>query len=649
MNDKEQTILELGRDPRLAHAMLFRHRHHDETPDFHYDIIRLWHSMLQSVEFMAFRGAGKTTLAEEAVCVQALLRQFHNGIILGPSYERACERLAAIKHELETNAFIEELFGHQVGPTWNEGKVVMANGVVIQAFGRGMSLRGAKHFDRRPDCCFADDLEEEEDVKDPDARLRMLRWFMKVVIPGLAPGYRIRIAATPLHPESLAMVLSKEKGWVCRKYPIWSGPPEDRKPLWEARFPLREIVKIEQSFRSVGLMTEFKQEYECEAENEAEKTFTKEMFTIEPVVRTWHAVYGFYDPARSVKATSATTGWCYFSWIGHRLIVWDAGADFWKPDEINDHIFVKDAEYSPVEIGVEKDGLEEFLMQPLRAEMVKRGRIIPLAPMKAPPGKIQFIKSLQPFFKAREVVFTKHFPTVEEQFLGFPTGRIDAPNALAYALRMRPGAPVYDGFTVTNIAQDLDQAPRLPLYLAVNATQQWTAGALVQSIDGGLHVLADYVREGDPGQNLVHVVASAGLDARRAYNTLCGPQHFTGHDRVGLRAAAARVPVKIAAGVSHLDGQTEISRLLRLTVRGLPAFKVSTNARWTLNAMSGGYCREVLPSGQPSEFARQGPYRVLMEAVESFAGMLHIGLEQDDKDRRYATNEAGRRYLTARG
>jgi hypothetical protein len=281
--------------------------------------------------------------------------------------------------------------------------------------------------------------------------------------------------------------------------------------------------------------------------------------------------------------------------------------------------------------------------------MLKRQRFIPIVPYKAPEGKLVFIKGLQPFFKAHEVIFTSAMPALQEQLLGFPTGRIDVPNALAYALRMRPGAPVYDGFSVTNIVEGLDAHPRLPLWLALNATQQWTAAALVQSVDGGLNVLADYVREGDPSSNLLHVVAAAGLDAKRSYRALAGPQHFTGHDRVGLRGAAVRVPLELQRGGAYLDGQAEIARLLRMQLRGMPAVKIASTARNTLNALAGGYCRDILPSGLSAEFAKQNAYRVLIEGIESFAALLRVGVGEVDEDRNYATTADGRRYLSARG
>jgi hypothetical protein len=213
---------------------------------------------------------------------------------------------------------------------------------------------------------------------------------------------------------------------------------------------------------------------------------------------------------------------------------------------------------------------------------------------------------------------------------------------------MRPGAPVYDGFDATMIAETLAAVPRRPLWLALNATKAWTTGVLCQSVEGCLHILADFVVEGDPATVLHQVIADASLEAGRELRAVAGPSHHTGHDTVGLLPAARRVPVAVKRAAPGAAGQAEISRLMRQQVKGSPALRVAQAARWTLNAFAGGYCRDVLPSGGASEFTKPGPYRVLMEGLEAFAGMLRAATEVDE-ERHYAVSSDGRRFLTARG
>lgn len=647
--DRDQLIERLARNPHLAHAVLFHHRHPNKTPTFHTDVVNLWYSPAPWVIVEAFRGSAKSTLAEEAITIMACLRMYRNGLVLGETFDRAVERLKAIKHEFEENAAITELFGDQVGSTWTESKIVLTNGIALQAVGRGQSLRGVKHLDARPDLAFFDDIENEESVATPEAREKTMRWVMSVVLPALDPKHRIRMCGTPLDPEAVLVQLSRDKAWVHRKFPIKHKDAEDTwQPTWPDRFPLDKINELEASYKRLGLANQYAQEFMCVAEDPTTKQFTADMFKVRPRVHDWQATYAMYDPARTVKSSSATTGVVVFSWIGNRLIVWDAYGNRWKPDEIIGDMFRVDDEFRPITIGVERDGLEEFILQPLRQEQVRRGYAIPIRAMKAPKGKIDFIKSLQPFFKAGEVEFAKDLPDLRAQLLSFPTGDIDVPNALAYAMLLRPGQPIYDGFTTANVAEEILRLPRAPVFLAVNGTQMFTTAALIQTQDGVFNVLWDAVREGDPGATLQGILADAGIEAGQRPRLYAPPEHFGNYDTVGLRGAARKIPVDLGQAGLALDGRDEVRAILTRQVRGQSALRIARTARWTLNALAGGYCKDVLKNGMISEFATEGPYKTLMEGIESFASLLRMGDVSREEPVRYATAPDGRRYITSR-
>jgi len=646
VDDKETTIAEMMRRPWLAHHSLFRHRHPAPTPLFHIEIVKLWHGRHPQVLIQAFRGAAKSTLAEEAILIQALLRQFRNGIILGETYERAVERLRSIKNELETNHFIEQTFGDQVGPIWSESKIVLNNGTIIQAFGRGQSLRGSKHLDYRPDRCFADDIENEDSVISPEAIEKTKTWLMATVLPALEPGYLFRINGTPLHPRSVICQLAADPGWLTRVYPIVNG--EDV-PIWPERFSLADVNKKRADYARLGMAHAFAQEYLCQAEDPATKPFTDALIRVEPTVRTWHAVYAMCDPARSVKATSATTGFAVWSWLSNRLTVWDAYAGFWQPDQIVSEIFKIDMTYSPVLIGIERDGLEEFILQPLRHEQLKRGFSIPIRPVKAPVGKQSFITGLQPYFKAGEIVFAKECPQAREQFLNFPSGRIDIPNALAYALMLRGGQPVYDNFNNSHVALDL-RARAGSAWCAVNTDSRCTAAAVLQLNDGALHILADRVREGEPAACIGDILQELTLEADNSrLRLLLPPVHFNSYSVHGLRAALHSIPADFSRGGEPATGRVELTALMNKLTHGRPALQVSTLARWTLNALAGGYFREVARSGQLTAEPATGAYKVLMEGIESFCAILRSArVADEDQDINWATTPDGRRYISSR-
>lgn len=646
---RTEVLYKLAGNLKLAHQSLFAHRHPQATPDFHWQMIEDWHSPAPRVVNQAFRGAAKSSIGEEAICIAGSYKMFRNALVLGDTSDRANDRLRAIKHEFETNEAMEAMFGKMVGPVWRNEKIVLSNGVVIQAYSRGQSLRGCKHNDVRPDFCFGDDLENEESCSSEEQIAKTMQWLLAVVIPALDINAKVRINGTPLHPRAMICQIAGDPTWVSRSYPIEIvNEAGETVPIWPARYPRKWIDEKRESYARHGYFNHFAQEYLCKAEDPANKTFTANMMKVEPTVRTWQPCYSMFDPARSTKQTSASTGAATWSWINRKLVVWEAKAGIWKPDEIVSEIFRVDQEFRPITIGVEADGLEEFIMQPLRHEQVRRAYAVPIRPMRAPKGKLDFIRGLQPFFKANEVVFARNCPDAVSQFLGFPTGKIDVPNALAYALMLRPGQPIYDGFTSQHVVEDLPLVMRQPVYLAINATGACTTAALVQLFDGCIAVLADWVREGDPGFNLDPIMREAGPYAQTRPKLFAPPRHFTAYDIIGLRAAARALPADLGRGGQEHSGREEIRSLLGRMTKGRPMVMVSTNARWTLNALSGGYCREVTKHGSLTEQAIEGPYRTLMEGIESLAALTKSITLRDDDAVNYAYTPDGRRYISSR-
>jgi hypothetical protein len=649
-DDKERLLIRLGKDHRLAHQSLFAHRHPDETPAFHYEIIDDLHGSSRRVLELAFRGAAKSTIAEEYIAIDACFRRFRNFIIVGESATRACERLAAIKHELDFNENLQTLFGNLHGVTWNEDKVVLTNGVVIQAFGRGQSLRGTKHDDVRPDGCLIDDIEDEESVNSPDGRDKTERWLMRTLLPALAPRAKVRMLANMLDPDCLAVRLRKTGLWTVREYP-WEYIASDgaRMATWPARFPLSHIDPTREEYVRAGMLNEYMQEYMVQALDPSTRVFTSAMFKVEPQVRTWQPTYAMYDPARTVKASSAHTGKVVFSWVGSRLVIWEGDGQLWLPDKIISDMFDTFDSYSPIKIGVEKEGLEEFLLQPLRAEQTRRHQIIPVEVMPAPVGKLAFIRSLQPFFSSGDVVFAKDLPTLQQQLLSFPTGRIDVPNALAYALRMRPGLPIYENFSARNVDEALARARSTPCYLALGATRQFTTGVLIQIVNLGINILADWVMEGDPGSVLPDLLKQVKLTGVDKPLLFAGMQHWQTYDTVGLQAAVRAARARMATGGDPAGGREELRRQIDALTHGRTALRVSPTARWTLNGFSGGYARKVVKGGAIQGTADEGVYKTLMEGLESFVATTVGTVLQDGVDEpNYAIDAQGRRYLSAR-
>jgi hypothetical protein len=653
---RDEILRRLHADRPLAHKVIFAHRHTSKSglpiapAPFHREMIEDWHGPANGVVDLVFRGGAKSTIAEEAIAIMAGFREFRNCLILGESYDRAAQRLYAIRREFEANEKLYQAFGPLLGPYTAEDRLILSTGACIQALGMGQALRGIKHEDQRPDLAFGDDLENLKTTSTPEARKKVSDWFTLDLLPALDPEFRIRVAATPLHPESLAVTLTRTPGWVVHKYPLYYFDEEGAKrSSWPERFPIEWINKTEQRYIERGQVQGFRQEYMCESEAPETKPFRKEQFLVEPQVRTWQAVYSMTDPARTVSATAADTGRVVWSWIKGKLVVWDAVGRQWMPSEVIDDLFQVHEAHRPTWMGFEEDGLNLWAMQAIRQEQARRGVVLPVHAEKAPRGKTDFIRGLQPFFRAREIEFAKPLPELEAQLLGFPNGRIDIPNALAYALKMRPGASMYDDFGARHVVEDLRPAPGRPVWMVLNATHAMVTAVLVQVIDGSVRILADDLREGEPSAVLPDMVAAARLEVggANALRLTAGPAHFSQYANVGLRQAAMKLPADVDAGIPPERARSHIRGLLQRERQGMPMVLVASQAHWTLNALNGGYARVLEKGGVLADYAEEGPYRVLMEGLESFLGLMDVRSTDDGQDDRLnAVARDGRRYTT---
>jgi hypothetical protein len=312
---------------------------------------------------------------------------------------RAADRLLSISNAIEKNEVIEELYGDMRGSTWHTTRIVLANGVCIDAIGAGQNTRGMKYLSSRPAWCFCDDIEEmnqaNDSVSTPEKREELQRWF-RSFIPSLARPYRLRIAGTMLHEESLIARCVRSERYRALVVPIETiGPNGERIASWPDKFPLEWIDASRAEAEAEGQLETWAQEYLCQAASPQSHAFREEMFRFEDRQHTWEPVFVLYDPARTVGSKSDATGKVVASVIGGKIHVWEASANHWQPSELIDDIFATNEKYHPIAIGIEVTGLNQFIEQPLRQAQLTRGSL-PMRPMNPPrgPGKEGFLLRL---------------------------------------------------------------------------------------------------------------------------------------------------------------------------------------------------------------------------------------------------------------
>lgn len=658
MITNEELLKTLSGDRALASALLFEHRHKQESPEFHISVLDMWRSADEFVVIEAFRQGAKTTLSEEFLTIEALFGNFKYCLIFGETYTKACQRIAGIKHELLTNAKIISLFGKQKGVTWSENKIVLANGVCIEAHGWEEEIRGYLHLDARPDRAYLDDIETKERVRDSETVDSNWRKLYMQLIPAMDKEFRkVRMSGTPLADDCMIRRASASKQWVSGKFPICDRDIDDpdAKSLWEDRYPIEWIRKERDTYAAEGMLREFMQEYMLIATGSQGKPFDESMLRFADIAPSIYAPrVVIMDPARTVEVKkSDQTGHVTVSRIGTKIYVHQSGGEYWQPDEIVNGAFEMSRRHDDAEVAIEKNSLDDWLLQPIRAKMLNTGQTLKLRAMNAPQDrdKSAFIMGLRPFFLAGDIILVGGRAVHQQlvsQILNFPSGKRDIINALAYALRVFSGTPVYGDFGEANIARDTQLQRSATLLLGVNATGTDTTAVLC-ALDGQyLTVLADWISPLMP----IDAIPDIAMLIKAVYPG----KKVTAWIPADVFDQAGRNPVITALKSAGMQANRSeyssmargsLSPMIRTEMRGSRMFKVDTNARHTMQALSSGYNFASTVNGGRSGEPERGSAKTLIEGLECLTFALNRANNTDNMVKSNATNALGTPYLSA--
>ena len=660
MSVQDKALLRaISEDRALGSAMLFSHRHEFESPDFHVQIMDLWRSAEEFVLIEAFREGAKTTLAEEFLSMEGCYGNFFYTVIFGETYAKACQKIEAIAYEMRTNIKIRKLFGRALAKKPIENKIWFESGAMIEGAGWEQEVTGFKHLDHRPDRFYLDDVENEERVRDTAAVDSTLRKLYKEIIPaGDKSRLKVRVTETPRAADCLVTRLRSNPDWLCASFPICTGDVDSPEAVsaWPSKYPMAWIRNRRDQYERAGMLRVFQQEYLLNVDTSEAKPFSEDMLrSVDVAPAAWLPRKAIYDPARTANAaTSCRYGKVVVSRLGSRIIVHESGGFYWKPDECRTDLFATWEKHFCSEVGIEKDSLDEYLLQPIRYECLRRGKVIPLRALNAPQDrdKEAFIMGLQPFFKAGDVILVGGrgmHPQLVAEVLNFPGGKRDILNALAYALRMFAGQPVYEDFGEDNVA------PARALGVGEHVTTCWHASAsevvcAVLSRSGRHFSVARDFAAGGPTNDAVRLVLA---ELRGSY-----PKHgIDAYVPAELHDTWQRIPLVPALRAERLApwraehtviARGALAEPIRTTIRDRRLLSVAKDAPRTLAALAGDYRYPIGKGGNQALEPEAGLARLMAEALECAYSTLSARFDDTaDLGGNYARNQNGTRYMTA--
>ncbi|RIK84403.1 MAG: hypothetical protein DCC68_01615 [Planctomycetota bacterium] len=182
------------------------------------------------------RGSAKSTVATLAYVLRCAVEAAEPYVwIVSDTRHQACAHLENLKSELVENVALAERYPGSVGagPVWRSGTIVLANRVMIEAFGTGQKLRGRRRRAHRPTLVVCDDLQNDAHVHSRLRREHCREWFHGALMQAGTPRTNFVHLATALHREGLVLELDRTPGWKSRTFRAIERWPANE-ALWEA-------------------------------------------------------------------------------------------------------------------------------------------------------------------------------------------------------------------------------------------------------------------------------------------------------------------------------------------------------------------------------------------------------------------------------
>lgn len=415
------------------------------------------------------RGEAKSTLVSQLFVIWCIIRGIkHYPVIVMDSIDQAYPMLEAIKAELEYNPRLLMDFPDVCGAgrVWQMGTILTRNDIKVQVAGSGKKLRGLRHGPYRPDLVVLDDIENDEQVRNPEQRDKLESWLKKTVLPLGTAGGKLDVIyiGTILHYDS---VLSRTL-----KNPLWRSARFKALLQWPVNMSLWE--KWEEILRNNGadgemLANAFYQQHKAEMDEGAVVSWSaRPILTLMMIrARDGHNTFDAEYQNDPVNGEDAPFTGCINFWV-NRLNEWifygacdpslgkaggsrdpsallvggfnrhtgildvvEAAIRKRVPDKIISDVIEFQRQYRCLVWAVEAVQFQEFL----RTEMVKRsaalGIPVPARAVTPHTDKLLRIESLQPHMANGLIRLHPGQTTLIDQLRHFPKAdHDDGPDAL---------------------------------------------------------------------------------------------------------------------------------------------------------------------------------------------------------------------------
>jgi len=453
--------------------------HYDErvaTPNIHREWWKAVTSRHPRVAIAAPRGHAKSTALNHCYGLAASLFEVHPfQLKVCKTWQLAVEKLDAARTELTENQALIKTFGvRKIIRDQRDDLIVETVSPETHkpyrfrmvAIGMGQAMRGSTFGTIRPTLINCDDIEDEQEVLNPDTRRMWLRWLLRTLIPMGADRVMTRVYGTILHNDSVLSNILNMKSWLAYRFEACDENLSEASILWPGRFPKQKLQDIKQTHIDADDLQGFNMEYRNLAVDYTTSFFRPEDFI--PMTEDDHKKTKLYyvggDLAFSEKQgrdyTVLTVGGLDSEGILHIV---DERRGRWDGKQVIDELYAINEAWHPEEYFIESGAILKTLGAALELRMREEG-YLNITPNLV-PTKDKAIRAhpLQARMRSRGIKWDTEaswFPEHKMELLEFSQegtrgahdDRVDADAWLAQGIKRMSAPPTEEETNVVELA-----------------------------------------------------------------------------------------------------------------------------------------------------------------------------------------------------
>lgn len=423
-------------------------------------------SVSEADAIAAPRGEAKSTLVTQLFTLWCLVTSRKRyAVLIMDSIDQAYPMLEAIKAELEFNPRLAMDFPEATGQgrVWQAGTIVTANNAKVQVAGSGKKLRGLRHGPYRPDLVVLDDIENDEQVRNPEQRDKLQQWLAKTVLAlgGAGVKFDVVYIGTILHYDSVLSRTLANPMWRTARFKALIKWPDNLHlwDRWEETLRNQGMPEAEAFYQAHAAAMEQGAEVSWQARpllalmkiraRDGHDTFDSE-YQNDPVagdnapfagiIQFWvnrladWVFFGACDPSLGKAGASRDPSALLVGGFNRQtgvLDVVEAAIKKRLPDRIIEDVIAYQAEYRCLLWVIETVQFQAFLYSELVKRSAARGIPVPARGVTPITDKLLRIESLQPHAANGLIRLHPSQTTLIDQLRHFPKAdHDDGPDAL---------------------------------------------------------------------------------------------------------------------------------------------------------------------------------------------------------------------------